>query len=338
MSEAVLDDAIEQIADGLTVDWNAIEQRRARPRERSGPRAFACSTTSSTCIATPRWTTSRRRWRADAGDGPSPSAAPTRGANIASPTRSARAATAASIARGIRSSNGTWRSRSCIAASATRGCEERLLQEGRALAKIQPQQRRPRARRRGAWRSRRPVHGVRAREDAGRHRARPGEDERGRGGAHRRGSVPRAVGRASRRLHPSRRQGQERHARRHRPDRADGLRHRPRRRNQQSKNDRAGTPLYMAPEVLEGEQASARSDVYSLGVLLYHLVTGDYPVRAASVDELRDAHAQPPASVAQRGSAGSAGGVHAGRRARDRAGSGRALRRMRANCSRRCPV
>jgi hypothetical protein len=60
---------------------------------------------------------------------------------------------------------------------------------------------------------------------------------------------------------------------------------------QQGKSDRAGTPLYMAPEVLEGGQASATSDVYSLGVLLYHLVTADYPVRAESVDELRDAHA-----------------------------------------------
>jgi serine/threonine protein kinase len=56
--------------------------------------------------------------------------------------------------------------------------------------------------------------------------------------------------------------------------------------------DLAGTPMYMAPEVLEGEDASACSDTYSLGVLLYHLVTGEYPVQAASVEELRDAHAQ----------------------------------------------
>jgi RIO-like serine/threonine protein kinase len=59
---------------------------------------------------------------------------------------------------------------------------------------------------------------------------------------------------------------------------------------QEGKSDRAGTPLYMAPEVLEGGPASARSDVYSLGVLLYHLVTGEYPVTARSVEELRDAH------------------------------------------------
>jgi serine/threonine protein kinase len=59
---------------------------------------------------------------------------------------------------------------------------------------------------------------------------------------------------------------------------------------QEGKSDRAGTPLYMAPEVLEGQAASARSDVYSLGVLLFHLVTGEYPVTARSVEELRDAH------------------------------------------------
>ena len=56
--------------------------------------------------------------------------------------------------------------------------------------------------------------------------------------------------------------------------------------------DRAGTPLYMAPEVLEGEPASASSDVYSLGVLLYFLVSGQYPVDARTIDELHQAHAK----------------------------------------------
>ena len=40
--------------------------------------------------------------------------------------------------------------------------------------------------------------------------------------------------------------------------------------------DVIGTPLYMAPEVLAGDPPSARSDVYSVGVLLYHLVCGKY--------------------------------------------------------------
>jgi len=60
---------------------------------------------------------------------------------------------------------------------------------------------------------------------------------------------------------------------------------------QAAKSDRAGTPLYMAPEALEEGQASPRSDVYSLGVLLYYLVSGDYPVNARTIDELRAAHA-----------------------------------------------
>ena len=55
-------------------------------------------------------------------------------------------------------------------------------------------------------------------------------------------------------------------------------------------SDLAGTPLYLAPEVLQGEQATVRSDIYSLGVLLYHLVTGSYPVQARTVREIRRAH------------------------------------------------
>ncbi|HSC29154.1 MAG TPA: protein kinase [Vicinamibacterales bacterium] len=52
----------------------------------------------------------------------------------------------------------------------------------------------------------------------------------------------------------------------------------------------AGTPLCLAPEVLGGGAATAQSDIYSLGVLLYHLVTGTYPVRGRSLKEIRDAH------------------------------------------------
>jgi hypothetical protein len=54
--------------------------------------------------------------------------------------------------------------------------------------------------------------------------------------------------------------------------------------------DLAGTPMYMAPEVLAGQPASACSDVYSVGVLLYHLVTGHYPVEGKQIEDLRAAH------------------------------------------------
>ena len=54
--------------------------------------------------------------------------------------------------------------------------------------------------------------------------------------------------------------------------------------------DMAGTPLYLAPEVFRGQPATVQSDIYSLGVLLYRLLTGSYPVQAATVDDLRRAH------------------------------------------------
>ena len=52
----------------------------------------------------------------------------------------------------------------------------------------------------------------------------------------------------------------------------------------------AGTPLYLAPEVLRGGEATIQSDVYSIGVLLYHMLTGTYPVRARDFSDLRLAH------------------------------------------------
>lgn len=39
-----------------------------------------------------------------------------------------------------------------------------------------------------------------------------------------------------------------------------------------------GTPAYLAPEVLEGGKPTRASDIYSLGVLLFYLVTGKHPV------------------------------------------------------------
>ena len=52
----------------------------------------------------------------------------------------------------------------------------------------------------------------------------------------------------------------------------------------------AGTPLYLAPEILAGQPATIRSDIYSLGVLLYHLASGSYPTRGTSINEVRLAH------------------------------------------------
>jgi Tol biopolymer transport system component len=54
----------------------------------------------------------------------------------------------------------------------------------------------------------------------------------------------------------------------------------------------AGTPLYLAPELVDGGEATHRSDIYSLGVLLFYLATARFPVEGSSLGELRRAHAR----------------------------------------------
>ncbi|MBX3367928.1 MAG: serine/threonine protein kinase [Phycisphaeraceae bacterium] len=49
----------------------------------------------------------------------------------------------------------------------------------------------------------------------------------------------------------------------------------------------AGTPLYMAPEQLRGEEATPRSDIYALGLIIFELLTGARPHAGASHDEFR---------------------------------------------------
>jgi serine/threonine-protein kinase len=53
----------------------------------------------------------------------------------------------------------------------------------------------------------------------------------------------------------------------------------------------AGTPMYLAPEVLAGEPPTRQSDLYSLGVLLFYLLTRTFPYTGVDIDSLRDAHA-----------------------------------------------
>lgn len=63
----------------------------------------------------------------------------------------------------------------------------------------------------------------------------------------------------------------------------------------------AGTLPYMAPEVLRGSEATERTDIWALGVVLYEMVTGKRPFQARTANELisvilRDAPAPLPAS------------------------------------------
>jgi hypothetical protein len=56
-----------------------------------------------------------------------------------------------------------------------------------------------------------------------------------------------------------------------------------------------GTPGYMSPEQWAGQLVTPASDVYSLGCLLFELLTGDLPFHATTVMSLRVAHQETPA-------------------------------------------
>jgi serine/threonine protein kinase len=57
-----------------------------------------------------------------------------------------------------------------------------------------------------------------------------------------------------------------------------------------------GTPFYMSPEQCRGERLDARSDIYSLGVVAYRLLTGETPFKGSPVEviELHKTAAPPP--------------------------------------------
>ena len=57
-----------------------------------------------------------------------------------------------------------------------------------------------------------------------------------------------------------------------------------------------GTPLYMSPEQAEGRPVDARSDLYSLGATVYHLLTGKPPFDGPTPLAVAMAHINQPAA------------------------------------------
>src|SRR3954469_25840479 len=52
----------------------------------------------------------------------------------------------------------------------------------------------------------------------------------------------------------------------------------------------AGTPQYMAPELLAGKAASAKSDIYALGLILFEIFTGRRAYDAKTISDLKQLH------------------------------------------------
>lgn len=56
-----------------------------------------------------------------------------------------------------------------------------------------------------------------------------------------------------------------------------------------------GSPYYMAPEQWADEDPDSRSDIYSLGVMLFQMLTGDVPFKGSSIPAIMKKHISDPA-------------------------------------------
>jgi serine/threonine-protein kinase len=62
-----------------------------------------------------------------------------------------------------------------------------------------------------------------------------------------------------------------------------------------------GTPEFMSPEQAQGEELDRRSDIYSLALILYELMTGQLPFEAKTPLDMMKAHVKdPPIPISQR--------------------------------------
>ena len=160
----------------------------------------------------------------------------------------------------------------------------------------------------------------------GRHPQGPGAQQgraaAGRRAAHRQAGVPgaRSGARGGRRA-PRHQAAEHADPARDRRPQDHGLRHRARLRGAARRSDPAltmagtvmGTPDYMSPEQASGTPADFRSDIYSLGVVLFEIFTGQLPFTGEKVMAVILAHIQKPPPLPRRlnpADAGRAGSHH----------------------------
>jgi serine/threonine protein kinase len=65
-------------------------------------------------------------------------------------------------------------------------------------------------------------------------------------------------------------------------------------RNRTKHGELYGTPYYVSPEQIEGNPATAQSDIYSLGIIFHEMLTGQRPFEAESVSGLIALHVSAP--------------------------------------------
>src|SRR5436190_7996367 len=58
-----------------------------------------------------------------------------------------------------------------------------------------------------------------------------------------------------------------------------------------------GSPYYMAPEQWADDEPDSRSDIYSLGVMLYQMLAGDVPFKGSSIPAIMKKHISDPAPM-----------------------------------------